>query len=124
MADETITGIVDVKTCTDASAEGFARSIATLGYDLQAAFYQDGIKAITGRTLPFYFIAVEKDAPQAATVYRASEAVIDVGRAKYRGALQLLQWCRTNNRWPAYQPNGEIETIELPRWAANFDLES
>ena len=124
MADETITGIVDVKTCTDASAEGFARSIATLGYDLQAAFYQDGIKTITGRTLPFYFIAVEKDAPQAAAVYRASEDVIDVGRAKYRGALQLLQWCRANNRWPAYQPNGEIETIELPRWAANFDLES
>ena len=41
-----------------------------LGYDLQAAFYQDGIKAITGRTLPFYFIAVEKDGPQAAAVYR------------------------------------------------------
>ncbi|TXF11147.1 PD-(D/E)XK nuclease-like domain-containing protein [Pelomicrobium methylotrophicum] len=123
MAGETVTGIVDVKTCVDASADGFARAIATLGYDLQAAFYQDGLKAMTGRTIPFYFIAVEKEAPYAVAAYEASDEVIEVGRAKYRGALQLLKWCRENGRWPAYQPNGEIETINLPRWAANFDLE-
>lgn len=123
MAGETITGIVDVKTCCDASADGFSRAIATLGYDIQAAFYQDGLKAVTGRTVPFYFIAVEKEAPYAVAAYKASEEVIEVGRAKYRGALQLLKWCRENNQWPAYQPNGEIETINLPRWAANFNLE-
>ncbi|MBX6392168.1 MAG: PD-(D/E)XK nuclease-like domain-containing protein [Burkholderiales bacterium] len=123
MAGETITGIVDVKTCSDASADGFARSIATLGYDVQAAFYQDGLKALTGRTIPFYFIAVEKDAPFAIAAYKASNEVIEVGRAKYRAALQLLGWCRENDRWPSYQPNGEIETINLPRWAANFDME-
>ena len=124
MADETITGIVDVKTCADASADTFARSIASFGYDLQAAFYQDGLKALTGKALPFYFIAVEKDGPHATAAYRASDEMIETGRAKYRGALQLLRWCRDNNRWPAYQPNGEIETIELPRWASNFDLDS
>lgn len=117
------TGIVDVKTCCDASTEGFSRAMATFGYDLQAAFYQDGIKAITGLTLPFYFVAIEKDAPHAVAVYKASDDVIEVGRAKYRGALQLLKWCRENDRWPAYQPNGEIEIINLPRWASNFDLE-
>lgn len=123
MAKETVTGIVDVKTCCDASADGFARAIATLGYDVQAAFYQDGLKAVTGRTIPFYFIAVEKETPFAVAAYKASDEVIEVGRAKYRGALQLLRWCRENDRWPAYQPNGEIESINLPRWAANFDVE-
>jgi hypothetical protein len=120
MAGETVTGIVDVKTCCDASADGFARAIATLGYDVQAAFYQDGLGAMTGRTIPFYFIAVEKDAPFAVAAYKASDEVIEVGRSKYRGALQLLKWCRENDRWPAYQPNGEVEVINLPRWAANF----
>jgi len=123
MEGETITGIVDVKTCGDASAEGFARAIATLGYDVQAAFYQDGIRALTGRVIPFYFIAVEKEAPHAVAAYQASDEVIRVGRAKYRGALQLLKWCQEHGAWPGYQPNGEIETITLPRWAANFDLE-
>ncbi|MDD5297379.1 MAG: PD-(D/E)XK nuclease-like domain-containing protein [Rhodocyclaceae bacterium] len=122
VADDTITGIVDVKTCCDASTDAFARSIASLGYDVQAAFYQDGVKAITGMTAPFYFIAVEKEAPFAVAAYKASEEMIETGRAKYRAALQLLQWCRENNRWPAYQPNGEIEEINLPRWAANFEL--
>ncbi|WP_424859336.1 PD-(D/E)XK nuclease-like domain-containing protein [Tepidimonas sp. HKU77] len=119
---EWVTAIIDVKTCVDASADGFSRAIATLGYDVQVAFYQDGIKAITGKTLPFYFIAVEKDAPYAVACYKASDEVIEIGRAKYRAALQLLKWCRDNDRWPGYQPNGEIETITLPRWAANFEL--
>ena len=124
MEGDRIIGIVDVKTCCDASADGFARAIATLGYDVQAAFYQDGVKTLTGRTIPFYFIAVEKDAPYAVAAYKASDEVIEVGRTKYRGALQLLTWCREHDTWPAYQPNGEIETINLPRWAANFDLEA
>jgi hypothetical protein len=119
---EQVTAIVDVKTCVDASADGFARAIATLGYDVQAAFYQDGLKALTGRAIPFYFIAVEKDAPYAVACYKASDEVIEVGRSKYRAALQLLRWCMENDRWPAYQPNGEIEEINLPRWAANFEL--
>lgn len=123
MAGETITGIVDVKTCRDASADGFARAIVNFGYDVQAAFYHDGLKALTGRAIPFYFVAVETEPPYAVAAYKASDEVIEVGRAKYRGALQLLKWCRENDRWPAYQPNGEIETITLPRWAANFDLE-
>ena len=52
-------------------ADGFGRAIATLGYDVQAAFYQDGFKTLTGRTIPFYFIAVEKDAPYAVAAYQA-----------------------------------------------------
>lgn len=124
MDGQAVTGIVDVKTCCDASAEGFARAIATLGYDMQAAFYQEGFEALAGRTVPFYFIAVEKDAPHAVAAYKASDEVIEVGRSKYRAALQLLRWCKDNDRWPAYQPNGEIETINLPRWAANFDVEA
>jgi len=117
---EQVTAIVDVKTCSDAGADSFARAIAAFGYDVQAAFYTDGIKELIGRTLPFYFIAIEKEPPYAAAVYLASEEMIDVGRKKYRGALELLRWCRANDQWPGYQPNGEIEEINLPRWAANF----
>jgi len=33
----------------------------------------------------------------------------------------LLKWCQGNNSFPGYQPGGEIETIDLPRWAADFE---
>lgn len=113
--------IVDLKTCTDASSGGFSRSIATFGYDIQAAFYVDGIKAVTGMELPFLFVAVEKEAPHAVAVYRADPQIIEVGRKKYRAALQLLKWCQESGSWPAYQPGGEVEMISLPRWAANVE---
>lgn len=113
-----IIGIVDAKKARDASKEGFRRAVTNFGYDLQAAFYVDGMKALTGREVPFYFAAAEPDAPFASCGYRASEAMIEKGRAKYRAALQILKWCVENQSWPAYQPFGEIEDIEPPRWDA------
>jgi hypothetical protein len=115
------TAVVDLKSCVDASSRGFSRAIANLGYDIQAAFYVDGMKAVTGTELPFLFVAVEKEAPHAVALYRADPEIIEVGRKKYRAALQLLKWCQDSGSWPAYQPGGEIELISLPRWAANAD---
>ncbi len=115
------TAIVDLKSCLDASSRGFSRAIANLGYDVQAAFYVDGVKSVTGSDLPFLFVAVEKEPPHAVAVYRADPELIEIGRRKYRAALQLLQWCQESGTWPAYQPAGEVELISLPRWAANAE---
>jgi hypothetical protein len=49
---------------------------------------------VTGMELPFLFVAVEKEAPHAVAVYRADPEIIEVGRKKYRAALQLLKWCQ------------------------------
>jgi hypothetical protein len=116
--------VTDLKSCVSANKVDFAKAVANLGYDIQAAFYIDGVKAVTGNTVDFVFIAVEKTAPYTTACYKASQEMIEVGRAKYRGALELLKWCQENKQYPGYQPNGEIETIDLPRWAANFELEA
>lgn len=116
--------VTDLKSCISANKVDFAKAVANLGYDIQAAFYIDGVKAVTGKTVDFFFIAVEKTAPYTTACYKASQEMIEVGRAKYRGALELLKWCQENKQYPGYQPNGEIETIDLPRWAANFELEA
>jgi len=121
--DEEVVSIVDLKTACEAGREAFARSIANFGYDVQAALYTDIIRAVTGKKeVAFFFAVVEKDAPHAVAVYRASDELVEVGREKYRGALQLLKWCRENQQWPGYQPRGEIESIDLPPWAANFTV--
>jgi len=118
-----ITGIVDVKSCVDASSEGFSRAISNMGYDVQASYYQDGLYELTGYRVPFYFMAVEKEPPYAVAVYQACDNMIEVGRKKYQAALQLLRWCKEHSTWPAYQPDGMIEEINLPRWASSFSLE-
>jgi hypothetical protein len=97
MADGIVTGIVDVKTCVDASAEGFA------SFNRHARLRPAG-GVLSGRRQGHY----GQDAPRSTSSLSkrtlrkrqrsigASEDVIDVGRAKFRGALQLLQWCRAN----------------------------
>ena len=50
--------IVDLKTCQDASAAGFAKAVAAFHYQLQAAHYLCGTLAKR-----FIFVAVEKLAP-------------------------------------------------------------
>jgi hypothetical protein len=109
-------GILDVKSTLDASISGFARAIGKYGYDLQAAFYIDGVKAITGLTLPFYFLACEKNGPHAVAMYRASDEMVEDGRRKYRAALELLSWCRDTGQYPSYQPFGDVEVINLSKW--------
>lgn len=119
--------LLDVKTTRDASADGFARACATYGYDVQAAYYTDGAKAILGLELPFYFLAVENEAPHAVALYRACPEMIEAGRKKVRAGLMLMRYCQTTGSWPSYQPNGEEEVISLPAWASRqadeYDLE-
>lgn len=109
--------ILDVKTTQDASPEGFPKVCANWRYDLQAAFYIDGVAAVTGRSLPFVFLAAEKDSPYACAVYQASSEFVENGRRKYKAALRKLAECRETGLWHGYQPTGLIDTIDLPRWA-------
>lgn len=112
-----IVAIVDLKTTTDASKEEFKRSICNFGYDVQSAFYTDAVKRAIGREVPFYFLTVESAAPHGVALYRMGERSIEIGRSKYRMALQLLQWCRENKSFPGYQPFGEEEEIDLAEWS-------
>lgn len=107
--------IVDLKTCADASPEGFGRAAWRNHYHVQAAYYVDGVKAATGREMPFVFIAVESSAPYVVQVYRVPPELIEMGRETYRDWLTTLHRCRTTGKWPGY---AEHETDLLPpRWA-------
>lgn len=109
---------IDVKSTSNASKDKFQKSVMDYGYDLNAAFYSDAIERAIGRRVPYYFLAVESAEPYGVALYKAGQSMLDVGRDKYRSALQLLQWCRENDRWPSYQPFGEYEDLEIPEWYA------
>lgn len=109
--------VLDLKSTDDASRDGFAKSCHKYGYAFQAAMYLDGIREVTGEQLPFVFIPMEKEPPYAVAVYQASEAFLMHGLHKYHTALRTLAECRDTGKWPAYQPTGQIESIDLPHWA-------
>lgn len=102
--------IVDLKTTDDASPAAFARSVRKYRYDVQAAFYLDGVEYATGiRPEHFYFIAVEKSAPFGVAVYELSEGMIEDARLTYLEDLKTWQTCMERDDWPAYSN----EVIEL-----------
>ena len=102
--------IVDLKTTTDASPKGFARSVAQWRYAIQQNHYLAGTFAER-----FVFIAVEKTYPYAVGVYELDEAAALYGETERRNNLQTIADCRAISEWPGY--GNTIQPLSLPNWA-------
>lgn len=110
---------VDLKTTQD--LRDFAKSVANYRYHVQQAYYSDVFAWATGLHLEsFDFLAVEKDAPNASRIFRLDTPSVDYGRKLYRQALDLYAECLQRNDWP--MPDGGLEYITLPNWAADPEL--
>lgn len=105
--------IVDWKGAAD--IEAFARSAAAYHYDLQAAWYSEAARAVTGKALPFVFVVVEDAPPYGVKVFQAGETMLERGLHNMRRCVDLYRQCKQANDWPGYP--AEIETLELPAWA-------
>ena len=101
---------VDLKTTTDASPRGFAKSVANFRYHVQEAHY-----LMSGLFDQFIFIAVEKEAPFAVGVYGLDADALAEGQRLRRRDLQRIANCRAAESWPGY--GDELQTISLPGWA-------
>lgn len=107
--------IVDVKSCGDASEEGFMLSTWKFGYYRQAALYLEGAAANGQPCGNFVFVAVEKEPPYALQVFRLTEGSIDAGAQELRGLLERYQRCVDTGTFPGY-PTG-IRDLALPDFA-------
>lgn len=108
--------LVDLKSAIDASPEGFMKAAFNHGYHLQAAMYMDGFKAVYGKEAAgFAFVVAEKKAPFGIGVYQADLDFVELGRIKYREALEIYANCQKEDKWPMYPD--EIIPLHLPAWA-------
>lgn len=108
--------IVDLKSTTDASPQGFAKSVANYRYHVQDAYYSHGYRHAFG-TLPqgFVFIAVEKVPPYAVAVYTLDDIAKLEGEFRFKENLETYKQALDTNVWTAF--SSKIETLSLPRWA-------
>ena len=106
--------IVDLKTTTDASPAGFAKSVANFRYHVQANHYLAGTFAER-----FVFIAVEKAYPYCIGVYELDADAMAHGAELRRQNMQTIADCRAINEWPGYSTG--IEYLSLPSWALRPD---
>jgi exodeoxyribonuclease VIII len=102
--------IVDLKTTTDASPQGFAASVAKWRYHVQQAHYLSGTFADR-----FVFIAVEKTYPYGVGVYELDANARQQGELIRRKSLEQLNDCLIIDEWLGY--TSAIESLSLPGWA-------
>lgn len=114
--------LVDLKTTRDASPGGFGREVARYGYHVQAAFYRRAYFAVTGKLLPYKFVAIEAASPHIGAVYNMTPKAFALGEETVTGWMDTLNVCLRDNRWPAYG-EGEMD-VELPRYLDPDDDES
>ncbi len=112
----------DVKTAITAHPEDFERSAWDHGYVQRAAWYLDGVEAVTGtRPRYYWFIAVEKKPPFCVSVMKYTDADIEWGRLLNALAKVTFTECMASQRWPSYRPRGVIIPrafdIRIPSWA-------
>lgn len=108
---------LDLKTCGDARPGAFTRDIVRMNYDLQAAFYMEGLRRYTGREGTFVFAAVEGERPHGVAFYALApdHDLMLNGARKFRHALDLYARCTATGRWPAYAFGRLIEP-EMAPW--------
>ncbi len=120
-ADLLVTGgayagaILDLKTCTDGSPEGFLRAVDRHCYDRQSALYLEVFKRAGAAVDDFYLVSVEKDPPHVSQAYALDVDLLATGRRDFHGLLAKLRHCRDTGDWGGYCES-DIETLEAPPW--------
>lgn len=108
--------IIDLKTTRCAKPEEFVKHAYSYRYHVQAAFYMEAYRAVTGNEAQgFAFIAVEKEPPYCACVFIADNAFIELGEIEYRKDIAAYADCLKSNQWPGY-PDEKMVPLALPYW--------
>lgn len=110
--------IIDLKTTTDATRDGFRRSAIKFGYHQSAAWYMEGLaKAGIDNAAQMVFIAVEKTPPYLVGVYYFDDEALLVGNDENCRAVDTYISCRALDIWPGVpeRPRSlRIKPYEIP----------
>lgn len=115
---------MDLKSCVDATEDGFSKAVMNFGYHVSAAMYLEGLnqcpEALEAMGLfackNFVFICVENTPPYVVGVYGLSEKDLELGKVLYRRAAQKYKQAKDDN-WPGLPG---VRVLELPSYASKL----
>ena len=101
------------------------RQVIDYGYDQQAAWYLDGIKALNlcEQEPAFIFLFQEKSPPYQMRPVQLPDSAIEMGRVKNARAMDLFAKGIETGDWPSY--DREVVQLQLPQWMEDrFDRDT
>jgi hypothetical protein len=111
----------DLKSCIDASPEGFTNASRRLGYHRTAAWRCAGHYAMTGRVPRYLFIAVSKKTLDVG-VHELGEDELALGMAQNRMYLNRMAKCYETGDWTPWWGKG-VNCLTYPKHDFNNEWE-
>jgi hypothetical protein len=114
--------IVDIKTTSSPLTDDEVAQVCyKYSYELSSALYVDLLKEYDGVERSFYFVFISKHGECATRVWRASDRMLELGRMKYKRAIELYKDCLLNGFDRSTEPD-EIPLINIPEhlYGASF----
>ncbi len=109
--------ILDYKTTlASGNPEDVSRLILNMGYDIQAALYARGVKAIDGIDPKFIFIFQEVEEPYLCSFVGLPPDFMELGKSKCDYGIFLWRECMSTNQWPGYPQR--VCWVDRPEWAS------
>lgn len=109
--------VLDLKT-GPADPRTFGLQVARMSYDVQDAFYSEGIQIATDKpVIAFLFGVVETAPPFLSMCGLINDQGRESGKRKTRKALNAFARCKANNEWPGYEG---VQLLTLPTNALDY----
>ena len=113
--------IIHYKTTgRSANPEAFASHMVDMGYDLAAAFYAQGLAAVStvhAFDVKSVFLLQETEPPYACSLVGLSPGLMELGMLKAERAIKVWRQCLLSGDWPAYPT--EVCYAEPKPWHMN-----
>ena len=113
--------IIHYKTTgRSANPEAFASHMVDMGYDLAAAFYAQGLTAVStvhAFDVKSVFLVQETEPPYACSLVGLSPGLMELGMLKAERAIKVWRQCLLSGDWPAYPT--EVCYAEPKPWHMN-----
>lgn len=110
--------IDDLKTSAmSVNPDVWGRNLFNSGFDIQAALYRRGVKALFGIEAAFRFVCIENTAPYALSVIALDPAALAIADRKVTRAISIWGACLESGQWPGFPTRTCY--IEMPAWVEN-----
>ena len=107
--------VIDLKTTTDASVNGFRKTVANNKLFVQEWFYRKALEETGMKVNRFIFLCVEKTAPFAAAAYSINPSDVAEAESMVTDALKAYSKARETDVWKGYDV--DVTEVTLPPWA-------
>lgn len=102
--------VIDLKSSSDATPEGFAKSVGNYRYDIQGEFY-----CMAAGATHFANVVVQSSYPHITGLYQLDAEDLEKARREIDAAMERLAECYATGDWSNPWAN-KVTTIKVPKW--------